>query len=153
MVDQFREYLQYQPFHMKTDNNPLTYVMMSPNLDATSHCWVAALVGYNMMIEYIKGSDNKVANCLSRVTEHLDTDNVQELIQRAKTCGTPVRANTDDPRLAQEQARIDDRIIVQAQALMSSKAIIRNVANKHWVSAQAADPVIQHVRGWMTRRR
>ena len=27
MVDQFREYLQYKPFHVKTDNNPLTYVM------------------------------------------------------------------------------------------------------------------------------
>ena len=32
---------------------------------------------------------------------------------------------------------------------MSSKAVICNVANKHWVSAQAADPVIQHVQGWM----
>ena len=37
VVDQFREYLQYQPFHIKTDNNPLTYVMLSPNLDAMGH--------------------------------------------------------------------------------------------------------------------
>ena len=65
VVDQFREYLQYQPFHVKTDNNPLTYVMTSPNLDATGHHWVAVLAGYNMMIEYIKGSNNKVADCLS----------------------------------------------------------------------------------------
>ena len=37
IVDQFREYLQYQPFHMRMDNNPLTYVMTSPNLNATGH--------------------------------------------------------------------------------------------------------------------
>ena len=30
----FKEYLLYQPFLVKTDNNPLTYIMMTPNLDA-----------------------------------------------------------------------------------------------------------------------
>ena len=53
VMDQFREYLQYQPFHVKTDNNPLTYVMMSPNLDATGYRWVMALAGFNMTIKYI----------------------------------------------------------------------------------------------------
>ena len=114
VVDQFREYLQYKPFHVKTDNNPLTYVITSPNLDATGHCWVVALAGFNMMIEYIKGSDNKVADCLSRVTEHLDADSVWELIRHTKVCGTLARADMDDPRLVQEDARIDDKIIVQA---------------------------------------
>ena len=38
ITEQFREYLQYQPFHVKTDNNPLTYVMSTPNLDAVGHC-------------------------------------------------------------------------------------------------------------------
>ena len=33
MTEQFREYLQYQPFLIRTDNNPLTYVLMTPNLD------------------------------------------------------------------------------------------------------------------------
>ena len=47
MTDQFKEYLQYQPFLVKTDNNPLTYVMLTPNLDTISHQWVAAMVGYN----------------------------------------------------------------------------------------------------------
>ena len=34
VTNQFREYLQYQPFLIRTDNNPLTYVMKTPNLDA-----------------------------------------------------------------------------------------------------------------------
>ena len=45
VTEQFREYLQYQPFLVCTDNNPLTYVMMTPNLDAVRHRWVAAMAG------------------------------------------------------------------------------------------------------------
>ena len=78
---------------------------------------------------------------------------MRELIQHAKACGTLTRADMDDPRLAQEDTRIDDKIIVQARTLMSRKAILRNVANKHWVSAQVTDPVIRLVQEWMARPR
>ena len=37
ITEHFKEYLLYQPFLVKTDNNPLTYIMTTPNLDATSH--------------------------------------------------------------------------------------------------------------------
>ena len=36
---------------------------------------------------------------------------------------------------------------------MSRKAVLRNVANKHWVLAQVTDPVIRLVREWMARPR
>ena len=55
VTDQFKEYLQYQPFLIRTDNNLLTYVMMTPNLDAIGHRWVAAMAGYNFEIEYVRG--------------------------------------------------------------------------------------------------
>ena len=48
MTEQFREYLQYQPFFVRTDNNPLTYVMMMPNLDAVGQRWVAAMAGVQL---------------------------------------------------------------------------------------------------------
>ena len=76
-----------------------------------------------------------------------------ELIQHEKARGTLMRADMDDPRLAQEDARIDDKIIVQARALMSRKAILHNVVNKHWVSTQVTDLVIRLVREWMARPR
>ena len=63
VTEQFREYLQYQPFLVRTDNNPLTYVMTTPNLDAVGHRWVVAMAGYNFEIEYVRGTDNKVADC------------------------------------------------------------------------------------------
>ena len=82
VTDQFKEYLQYQPFLIRTDNNPLTYVMMTPNLDAIRHRWVAAMAGYNFKIEYVQGSNNKVADALSQVGEHLDEDAVKELLDK-----------------------------------------------------------------------
>ena len=45
VTEQFREYLQYQPFLICTGNNPLTYVMTTPNLDPIRHRWVAAMAG------------------------------------------------------------------------------------------------------------
>ena len=38
IMEHFKEYLLYQPFLVKTNNNPLTYIMSTPNLDATEHC-------------------------------------------------------------------------------------------------------------------
>ena len=65
ITEQFREYLMYKPFTVRTDNNLLTYIMTTPNLDAMGHRWVNALVGFDFKIEYLKGTDNKVADVLS----------------------------------------------------------------------------------------
>ena len=106
VTEQFREYLQYQPFLVRTDNNPLTYVMTTPNLDTVGHRWVAAMAGYNFEIEYIHGTDNKVADALSRVGKRLDEEAVKELLDQgaikellnhAVRYGIP-RAKADDPR-------------------------------------------------------
>ena len=37
MMEHFKEYLTYVPFVVQTDNNPLTYVLTMPNLDAMGH--------------------------------------------------------------------------------------------------------------------
>ena len=55
IMEHFKEYLLYQPFLVRTDNNPLTYIMSTPNLDATGHHWVSALAKYNFWLEYQKG--------------------------------------------------------------------------------------------------
>ena len=55
VMEHFKEYLLYQPFLVKTDNNPLAYIMTIPNLDATDHQWVGALAEFNFWLEYQKG--------------------------------------------------------------------------------------------------
>ena len=55
ITEHFKEYLLYQHFLVKTDNNPLTYIMTPPNLDVTGHQWVGALAKFNFWLEYQKG--------------------------------------------------------------------------------------------------
>ena len=84
ITEQFQEYLQYRPFTVLTDNNPLTYILTTPNLDALGHRWVAALTSYNMTIRYLKGSNNKVADALSWIETRLDPETVTELLNHTK---------------------------------------------------------------------
>ena len=110
ITEQFREYLQYRPFTVLTDNNPLTYILTTPNLDALGHRWVAALASYNMTIRYLKGSDNKVADVLSRIETQLDPDTVMELLNYAKAGAS--RAEVDDIRVIKEEERADQEVIL-----------------------------------------
>ena len=83
VMEHFKEYLLYQPFLVRTDNNPLTYIMSTPNLDATGHHWVSALAKYDFQLEYQKGQDNAVADALSQVTTHLSPEAVQAMLDGA----------------------------------------------------------------------
>ena len=65
VTEHFKEYLPFQPFLVKTDNNPLTYIMMTPNLNGSGYQWVRTLVQLNFELEYQKGCDNTVADVLS----------------------------------------------------------------------------------------
>ena len=76
ITEHFKEYLLYQPFLVRTDNNPLTYIMTTPNLDATGHQWVGVLAKFNFQLEYQKGQDNTVEDVLSQITTHLGPEAV-----------------------------------------------------------------------------
>ena len=150
ITEQFREYLQYQPFLIRTDNNPLTYVMMTPNLDAVGHRWVAAMAGYNFEIEYVCGMDNKVTNALSHIggcldedaiKELLDQDAIRELLNHAVHYGVP-RAEADNPRVVQEYEKAEGEIIIQARMLVETKRNYQNLADSQWVVAQRGDQAI-----------
>ena len=86
VMDHFKEYLLYQPFLVKTNNNPLTYIMSTPNLDATGHRCVSVLAKYNFRLEYQKGRDNAVADALSRVTTHLPLEAIQAVLDGVTVC-------------------------------------------------------------------
>ena len=150
ITDQFREYLQYGPFKVKTDNNPLTYVMTTPNLDAVGHHWVAALANFNFTIEYLRGADNKVADALSRVEERLDSDSVRQLLAHISH-PAEARAEVADPRLAEEHERNEQEIILQIRQLADSRQQMKNLADSHWIIAQQNEPAIKLTYQWLKR--
>ena len=76
VTEHFKEYLAYIPFRVCTDNNPLTYVLTTPNVDAMGHHWIGALTSYDFTLEYQKGSDNATTDTLSQVPIRHDKDTV-----------------------------------------------------------------------------
>ena len=153
ITEQFCEYLQDQPFTVQTDNNPLTFILMTPNLDTLGHCWVAALAGYNMKLEYLKGSDNKVADALSRVsTQKLDKETVTELLNYAWNGGAP-RAEMANIHVIEEGECVDQEVIVRYTQIVKQHKNFWNLANQDWATAQSKDPVIPHVIRWIQRPR
>ena len=150
VTDQFKEYLQYRPFTVKTDNNPLTYILTTPNLDATGHRWVAALAQFDMKIEYLRGADNKVADALSRVESRLDEASVKELMENARHIDSP-RAEADHPNLIARHEEIDKQTRVTMKALLRAGQIKENLADENWVRLQEKDAIIRHVIAWKRR--
>ena len=149
VTEQFHEYLQYQPFTVQTDNNPLTYILTTPNLDALGHRWVAALAGYNMKLEYLKGSDNKIADTLSRLPpEKLNEEAVAELLDYARASHKPW-AETANLDVLGESERVDQEVIVWYTRIVKQHKNFRNLTNRDWVEAQSRDPVIPTVINWI----
>ena len=91
IMEHFKEYLLYQPFLVRTDNNPLSYIMTTPNLDATAHQWVGSLVKFNFQLEYQKGWDNTVVDMLSQITTYLSLEAMQSVLDGV-TLGAAQRA-------------------------------------------------------------
>ena len=90
---------------MKTNNNPLTYILTTSNLDATWHCWVESLAGFMFSIKYHKGRDNAVVDALSHVMSKLDAE-VVKFILDGVTVGTIGRADAHDPMVTEADERI-----------------------------------------------
>ena len=74
--------------------------MITPNLDATRHCWVVSLTGFNFGIKYQKGQDNAAADALSQVTLRLDVETVKSILDGV-TLGLTGRAEVHDPVVAE----------------------------------------------------
>ena len=101
-----------------------------------------------MTIRYLKGSDNKVADALSRIEARLDPDTVTELLNHAKV-GAPARAETDDIQIIEEEERADQEVILRTIQLACQDKKFRNLCTEDWHQAQLMDPVIPHVLDWL----
>jgi transposase InsO family protein len=95
VTDKFHDYLYGATFTVKTDNNPLTYILSSAKLDATTQRWVAQLSSYQFSLEYRSGKENIDADRLSRiswpsdVTEQQVVPEVVTAVLEAKALASP----------------------------------------------------------------
>ena len=151
VAEQFREYLLYQSLKARTDNNPLTYIMTTQNLDALGRWWVSALADFQMSIKYMQRADNKVADALSRIKDWLPPEAVKELIDFAYNITPVEQAKVDNPTLIAKEEALNHEVVIQSRVMMAKRQVPKQVSTEYWAKMQKQDVVIGHVRGWMLR--
>ena len=133
---------------MKTDNNPLTYILPTPNLNATQHCSAESLAGLPFNIEYQKGRGNAVADALSCVASKLDVKVVKSILDGV-TIGIIGRADAHDPVVAEADERIYKQVEeITVQALATHMHVNLHVMD--WVAAKQEDPLLKIVMEWIS---
>ena len=138
VIEKFHEYLYGSTFDVNMDNNPLTYMLTTAKLDASSHHWVTSLANYNFRLHNRVGKANIDADALSRVSwpgcmpdssgTHLKViaaavQAVQEAALQGPT--SPIKAYSSDLHIL--------------DILQDSKQI-PSMTLKDWHQAQEADP-------------
>ena len=111
ITEHFKEYLLCRLFLVRTDNNPLTYIITTPNSDATGHQWVGALARFNFQLECQKGWDNTIVDALSQITTCLGPKAVQSILDGV-TLGTAHRAEGHDPAVVEGDHNIEREVCV-----------------------------------------
>ena len=155
VTEQFHEYLSpygknRNEFVVRTDNNPLTYIFSSANLDAAGQQWVVRLASYNFSLEYQKGKDNTVADFLSQMNERLPEEEVQEYLNKIPYPG--VKAVLDNAIMPiEEHAEQGVRLTpycqgdCQEETVEARPARLATTNVTDWKQEQKEDPVLYQV--------
>ena len=153
VTEQFHEYLS--PYgknrnEFVVNNNPLTYIFSSANLDAAGQRWVAQLASYNFSLEYQKGKDNTVADFLSRMNECLPEEEVQEYLNKIPYPG--VKAVLDNAIMPIEEhaeqgvwPSSDCQDVCQEEMVGARPTRLATTNVTDWKLEQKEDPVLYQV--------
>ena len=152
ITEQFHEYLSpygknRNEFMVRTDNNPLTYIFSSANLDAAGQRWVARLTSHNFSLEYQKGKDNTVADFLSWMNERLPEEEVQEYLNQIPYPGVKdVLNNAIMPieECAEQGVRLtsDCQEVPQEETIVARPTRLATTNVTDWKQEQKEDPVL-----------
>ena len=66
-IKKWHQYLMGRHFIIKTDHQPLKYLLDHKLTNPSQHTWLAKLLAYDYEIQYKQGKGNIVADALSRV--------------------------------------------------------------------------------------
>ena len=137
-------------FVVHMDNNPLTYIFSTANLDAAGQRWVAHLTSYNFALEYQKGKDNTVADFLSHVDDHLTEGKVQDYLSKIPYLGVKVVLdNAITPLIDRAEQGVrpnpDCQNTCQEGTLNARPARLATTNVTDWKCEKKEDPVLYQV--------
>ncbi len=109
VTEKFSDYLYGNHFTVVTDSNPLTYILTSAKLDATSYRWLAALSTFSFKLLYRPGKQNGDADGLSRRPHGQLADDLKSQKERER-----IRQFTQGHLSDPENIDAVDQAVVQA---------------------------------------
>ncbi|KAK7945434.1 hypothetical protein WMY93_001162 [Mugilogobius chulae] len=145
VVDKFHDYLYGARFTVRTDNNPLTYVLTTAKLNAVGHRWLAALATYDFNIQYRPGRHNIDADLLSR--QYSDSEQWADVPQSAIKAICKIENTTNQVRLV-DQLGVPPTAVPEAYSFPVSLTAMtcEQLTLKELQIAQDLDPAIGPVK-------
>lgn len=145
ITEKFRDYLYYAPtFTVYSDNNPLTYILSTAKLNATTSRWVAELADFHFTIKYRPGKENIDADALSRMPldiESLMRECSEELLPNAITAAIQAVEVQDKSPATWSLTAASMSVSVENELFTTPSSIPREQLRE----AQKSDPVIHPV--------
>ena len=151
IAEQFQEYLLWKLFIVRTDNNPLTYIITTPNVDATQHQWVESLARFTFSIEYQKGRENAAADALNQVTLKVDAEIVKSILEGV-TMGMTNRVDIQDPAVAKADENIH-RPVQETVVLARAAQTHVELHVTDWVTAKQENPILKTMVEWISNQK
>ena len=124
-----------KPFYVVTDNNPLTHVLATAQLDATGHTcrWFSALSAFNFPIHQRSRKKNADADTLSRSQKQILQDCREINLDSVGT--TCICQNI-------QQTFVETICSSAAPVYIPDELDIEGMTNRDWVQQQLRDPEI-----------
>lgn len=137
-IDHWRAYLQHGEFVLRTDQKSLTHLDDQRLSTPWQHKALTKLMGLNYKICYKKGAENRVADALSRVTHH----NESEVLAVSVLQSTWLQELVDSYSIDPNTAKLLSNLAIQSPFghFTLHKGVIR-YKGKIWVASSQA---IQH---------
>ncbi|KAJ8883523.1 hypothetical protein PR048_015367 [Dryococelus australis] len=99
-VEKFSAYLEHQEFDLMSDNQALTWLYTHPKQVGKIGSWIALLNCFRFKIAHVKGKDNTIADCLSRIYDEQDYEvqkqegvvGTEGQVEHVEECGAIIKS-------------------------------------------------------------
>ena len=111
-TEKFRKYIEHQELILETDNQALSWLLSHPRQLGKIGHWVVKISSLKFLVMHIRGTQNVVADTLSRMFEPSEVEEPVEACCNLKTTNFPLafhdvrKLQLEDPELSEIRDRI-----------------------------------------------